>query len=202
MTYEIDEIVEGLKQARINKGLTQRGLSAKAGVPQSHISKIESGAVDIKVSSLIELARTLDLELMLIPRRHTTAVKSIVGEGASQHGGEDVAPKAQRELTRLQTALSNIQNFHESTQQVRSLYRTIESMRNMSLDQKQFEQIKDISNNLRNINEHKNLRNAIEKYTSILNNIRNMNMHAQPLNRTGQRPAYQLDDDDEEGIDG
>jgi transcriptional regulator with XRE-family HTH domain len=57
-----------LKKARIEKGLSQRALSAIAGLPQAHISKIESGLVDLQTSSLIELARALDLELMLVPR--------------------------------------------------------------------------------------------------------------------------------------
>ena len=77
MPYEIEELVAQLKQARIRKGLTQRGLSGKTGVPQSHISRIESGVVDIRLASLIELARTLGLELMLVPKRHVTAVRAI-----------------------------------------------------------------------------------------------------------------------------
>jgi hypothetical protein len=46
-------------------------------VPQSHISKIESGKVDIKTSSLIELARALDLEIMIVPRRLVPAVEAL-----------------------------------------------------------------------------------------------------------------------------
>lgn len=57
-----------LKKTRIQKGLSQRALSALVGLPQGHISKIESGAVDLQTSSLIELTRALDLELMLVPR--------------------------------------------------------------------------------------------------------------------------------------
>jgi predicted transcriptional regulator len=47
-------------------------------VPQSHISKIESGAVDLRVSSLIALARALDLELFVAPKKSTPAIKSII----------------------------------------------------------------------------------------------------------------------------
>ncbi|MBN4063510.1 helix-turn-helix transcriptional regulator [Cardiobacterium sp. AH-315-I02] len=78
MSYLNDEILESLKRARKAKGLSQRELSAKSGVPQSHISKIENGAVDLRVSSLVALARTLDLELELIPRKTVPAVQSIV----------------------------------------------------------------------------------------------------------------------------
>ena len=93
MTYEIKELVAKLKQARVRKGLTQRGLSAKTGVPQSHISRIESGGVDIRLASLIELARTLDLELMLVPKRHVTAVRAITRDDrlTRSHPAEDDA---------------------------------------------------------------------------------------------------------------
>jgi transcriptional regulator with XRE-family HTH domain len=57
-----------LRAAREHRGLTQRELGALAGVPQSHISKIESGAVDLRLSSLVALARILDLALVLEPR--------------------------------------------------------------------------------------------------------------------------------------
>ena len=78
MAYASAYIIEGLKAAREAKQLSQRALSAKAGVPQSHISKIESGAVDLQLSSLVELARLLDLEVMLVPRALVPAVRGIV----------------------------------------------------------------------------------------------------------------------------
>jgi transcriptional regulator with XRE-family HTH domain len=77
MTLATDPIAHALKMARQRRGLSQRGLSRLTGVPQSHISRIERGAVDLRLSSLIELARTLDLELMLVPRRSVGAVRSI-----------------------------------------------------------------------------------------------------------------------------
>ena len=63
MTYATEHIAPMLRSARETQGLSQRALSAMAGVPQSHISKIENGTVDLRVSSLVELARVLDLEL-------------------------------------------------------------------------------------------------------------------------------------------
>jgi transcriptional regulator with XRE-family HTH domain len=66
MSYATKDIARALRAAREAKGLSQRELGRKAGVPQGHISRIESGAVDLRVSSLIELARVLDLELALI----------------------------------------------------------------------------------------------------------------------------------------
>ncbi|MGM0634058.1 MAG: helix-turn-helix domain-containing protein [Pseudomonadota bacterium] len=78
MPHATEDIIEALKKARKERGLTQRGLSEKAGIPQSHISKIESGAVDMKLSSLVELARSLGLEVTVIPRRLVPAVEALL----------------------------------------------------------------------------------------------------------------------------
>jgi len=71
--YLVDEI----KKNRIEKELSQRALSAKTGTPQAHISNIEKGSVDLQVSKLIELARALDLEVMLVPRQLVPAFESL-----------------------------------------------------------------------------------------------------------------------------
>lgn len=76
MSYSIQDVAERIKFARNKKGLSQRALSAKTGVTQSHISKIENGMVDLQVSSLIEIARCLDLELVLVPRNLLSAVQA------------------------------------------------------------------------------------------------------------------------------
>ena len=77
MPANTEEIAEALLKARQAKGLSQRALSQRAGVPQGHISNIERGAVDLRLSSLVAIARALDLELALVPRKSLPAVKSI-----------------------------------------------------------------------------------------------------------------------------
>lgn len=77
MNYTIEHIARALREAREAKGLSQRELGRKAGVPQGHISRIENGAVDLRLSSLVALARTLDLELALVPRKAVPAIKSL-----------------------------------------------------------------------------------------------------------------------------
>lgn len=58
--------------------MSQAALAKLAGVPQSHISKIENTGVDLRISSLTELARALDLELMLVPRKVVPAARSLI----------------------------------------------------------------------------------------------------------------------------
>lgn len=78
MNYILEELLHELREARLRKGLSQRELSTLVGVPQSHISKIEAGDVDLRMSSLIGLARALDLELFIAPKKTLPAIQSII----------------------------------------------------------------------------------------------------------------------------
>jgi transcriptional regulator with XRE-family HTH domain len=92
----MDEIAKKLKKARKAKGLTQTQLGAKMGWPQSHISQIEAGRVDVRVSSLLEMARLLDLEPMFIPRALVPSVRSIISgrdEASKPAWQPDVSPE-------------------------------------------------------------------------------------------------------------
>ena len=83
----IKHIGSQLKEARRQKGFSQAALASKVGLPQSHLSKIESGLVNLQISSLIELSRALELELMLIPRILVCTVESLqrgIDEKASE----------------------------------------------------------------------------------------------------------------------
>lgn len=68
MPSSVELIAASIRAARKRKKITQKNLSKETKIPQSHISKIEKGGVDLQVSSLLEIARALDLEVMLVPR--------------------------------------------------------------------------------------------------------------------------------------
>lgn len=89
-----------LRAARRAKGLSQRELSRRSGSTQAHISRIESGLVDLQVSSLLELARSLDLELTLTPRQAKPAIDAIIRSTEATA----VSPKVRIDLERLNEA--------------------------------------------------------------------------------------------------
>jgi transcriptional regulator with XRE-family HTH domain len=66
-----------VKAARTAKGLSQRALSGRTGIPQSHISKIENAGSDIRISSMLMIAHALDLELTLVPRKLMKAIEGL-----------------------------------------------------------------------------------------------------------------------------
>ncbi|MCF6292257.1 MAG: helix-turn-helix transcriptional regulator [Robiginitomaculum sp.] len=77
MSVALEYISLALKEARQEKGLSQRALSTITGLPQSHLSKIERGETNLTTKSLIELARALDLELVLVPKQLMPALKAL-----------------------------------------------------------------------------------------------------------------------------
>jgi HTH-type transcriptional regulator/antitoxin HipB len=100
MLHQLEKFASQLKQARMAKGLSQRALARLTGVPQSHISKIESGAVDIRLSSLVAITRALELELELVPKPALPAVQALVrsvrepdkNQGAHESGAAGPKP--------------------------------------------------------------------------------------------------------------
>ncbi|RWO03328.1 MAG: XRE family transcriptional regulator [Mesorhizobium sp.] len=83
MSYKSEELIEELKRARIEAALSQRDLSAAAGLTQSHISQIERGMLEPGLSSFIDLARALDLELVVVPKKLLPAIRAVI-QGAQR----------------------------------------------------------------------------------------------------------------------
>ena len=79
--YSVESLVKRLKQARIEKGMSQRALSAQTGVAAARISKIERGYGNLSLETLIDLARALDFEPMLVQRKYIPAVEALIKRG-------------------------------------------------------------------------------------------------------------------------
>lgn len=78
MSAGLDDIASAIRAARKAKGFTQQELGQRVGLPQSHVSRIENGAVDLQLSSLAEIARALNLEVRLVPRKALPAIDGLL----------------------------------------------------------------------------------------------------------------------------
>jgi transcriptional regulator with XRE-family HTH domain len=67
-----------LKRARSDARLTQRELAVRVGVPQSTVARIESGAADVRLATLVRLLRACDAELTLRPRPGRGVDRSLI----------------------------------------------------------------------------------------------------------------------------
>ena len=194
-----EHIARTLKQARERKGLSQRALSKKAGVPQSHISKIENGAVDLRLSSLIELSRVLDLELALVPRKTVPAVQSIVRSSArSTMPGIDKAGPTFKELNRLENTLASLSKATQQSPQFAQLQRQLRDLRHFEHDSAALESIRQINKSLDTLKTKAPLSDALDPISAQLRTLRNVMAHGLHVSSEtdSARPAYSLDEED------
>jgi transcriptional regulator with XRE-family HTH domain len=61
-TGVMNEFGKHLRTMRRNKNLTQEDLAVKAGVSISQVARIESGKLNTTISTIVSLARALDVE--------------------------------------------------------------------------------------------------------------------------------------------
>lgn len=193
MPYATDEILQTLRGARELSGLSQRDLSARIGVPQSHISKIESGATDLRLSSLVEFARALDYELVLVPRRALPAVEAIVSSASATLDGE--ARQRSQVFNRAQVAIARLSRDDPDAAEIRRLDQTLRELANFQLGKTDLEALRAIADKLMKLPAGPAARPVIERALRHLRGLRNRIAHALP---EAPRPAYDLDEDDED----
>lgn len=71
-----------LRATRLERHLSQQELARKLGVRQRQISDLERATMDPRLSTIQNVARALDLELMLIPRHLIPAVEGLQRAGS------------------------------------------------------------------------------------------------------------------------
>jgi transcriptional regulator with XRE-family HTH domain len=130
-SYAVEQLARTLKHARIERGLSQRELAERAGLGQSRLALIEAGGVDLRTSTLVQLARALDLELVLTPRRVLSAVQSLTGSSPARTRGAGprsvqgtpirVLRRLQRRLVPLERAYSSSLELAQAKSAVRAL---------------------------------------------------------------------------------
>ena len=71
-----EHILVMLRQERKNMHMSQTELANRTSLSQNHISNIETGKIDPLSSTLIEIARALELEPVFVPRQMLAMIKA------------------------------------------------------------------------------------------------------------------------------
>ncbi len=82
-------VIDGRKRRR----WSQAELGRQAGLPQAHISAIETGKVLPRIDTLLELLRILDYDLIAVPRELAPPVQALIRDHQSPGAGEDDADR-------------------------------------------------------------------------------------------------------------
>jgi transcriptional regulator with XRE-family HTH domain len=200
MSAGIDEIAAGIRAARQAKALTQKDLGQRVGLPQSHISKIEKGAVDLQLSSLVEITRALDLEVKLVPRKALPAV-----EGAVRAHGTTVETSRALNLLNEQAQLAErIEDSFPDLSQVEAFQSAIRNIPKLPFDAARLKALDEALQPARRLKSlidaqsgAAKLAKQLKEATSSLRQFRNIQVHTPLVETPRQLPAYRLEHDDE-----
>lgn len=194
--YGLEPLGDALRQARREKGWSQRDLSARAHLTQAQISRIENGEVDLQVSTLLELARSLDLDLQLVPRSAITAV-----EAAVRSAGERSEERGAR------TLLANLRRLAEAArasaperEDIASIASSLQELEPLAPRLAKIAPMADLERLRVNLEGFLNYppagrashANSYRDAAAWLKNLRDALLHAPQA----ERPAYSLDDED------
>lgn len=198
---QLFRIGDALKQARLNLGLTQRALGERVRLPQSHISKIEQGGVDLQLSSLTELARALELEVQLVPRQALPAVEGVVrsvGPAASDRS----TARALAQIALLTRLADQFQSVHPDLPSLRSYRDMLEELTRQRFEPEALLALQRIVASARKlagpsyIHDERQLAAGLVGVTRSLRDIRNIGAHSSI--ETRQLPAHSLEDDEDD----
>jgi transcriptional regulator with XRE-family HTH domain len=82
------ELLRALRDARKERGWSQRELARHLGIAQRHVSEIESGKIVPRYDTLLELVRVLDYDFLMVPRALVPVVQSLVRDHGKDQPGE------------------------------------------------------------------------------------------------------------------
>ena len=194
MTYALKDIGEAIQKERERRGLSQRAYAALTGATQPRVSKIENGEIDPRVSTLIEFARSLDLDLMLVPRQHVPAVNAIISK--KPRSSEERA--TQSALQRLNNNVIELQARFPDNEALTKLQQTVRSLSNFNLGGEDAMRITKIADAVKSIEDEPAAINSLKNHINQLRRIRNEVVHSISSDAGERRPAYRLDEADDE----
>lgn len=85
MTIEADEMTKQLRERRLELGISQTEVGERCGIAQPHVCRIENGGINIRVATLVQMARALECELMIVPNRVVAATKAAIEQSSEPH---------------------------------------------------------------------------------------------------------------------
>lgn len=197
MAYVVQQLVGQLYRARLARGISQRELSLLAGIPQAQISRIESGNVDLRLSSLAALAHALDLELALLPRKAMPAVRSLTREALPERQNQNVA--VQREIQRISQALRHLQVNMPDLEGFDAIQKSLERFSRFSLPTTEPGPLRRIRQVLQKLQKPGLEAEATAQFQNAISDLQNALAHGAKERdpEESQRPAYALDGDDD-----
>jgi transcriptional regulator with XRE-family HTH domain len=196
--YSAEPLTSALRSAREARGLSQRALAARAKIPQSHLSKIETGAVDLQLSSLLELARELDLDVMLVPRKFVPAIEALTRSEERKPPTHQTASWALPELTRIGNAARGLQGTPQASKYLQQIIHAAKALESAEISSRDHQAIRRVADMLAHLKPNSDALPRLRDAAQTLQTLRNVLAHRAAATPAPQRPAYSLNEEDED----
>ena len=193
MAYQSESLIAQAREIREASGVSQRALSERAGLTQSHISQIESGKMEPGLSSFIDLTRALDLELMLVPKKLLPAVLALVKAQATPNMHIHAGQANDKRFARAERLVKKMKHLHGSSAELDRIYDTLRFLRRVSLGDQEMQLARELLARLERYQASEQAAPIVHDIAQNLQRLRNAIAHAAP---SEPRPAYSLDDGD------
>lgn len=175
--------------------MSQRELSARSGLTQSHISQIERGTMEPGLASLVDVARALDLEIVLAPKKLMPAIGKILDSASVM---SDTLTSQQRSLVgRINRWLAEGRNRFVIASDADNLKDSLALLRHLPLSANELEKLRDLAMNLQRWQSKPPAATQLSEFARAIRSLRNAAVHR---DRDGAVPrsAYALDEEDDD----
>ncbi len=195
MAYKTEHITQQLRTTREARKMSQRELSARSGLTQSHISQIERGTMEPGLSSLVDVARSLDLEIVLAPKKLMPAIRNILDSTSTSN---DIVPSDQRKLVgRLERWFAQHRGVLGNAIDADAFKNSLALLRHLPLSNEEIDTLKEATAPLARWESDPRSGGELSKIVDAVRQLRNAAVH-RDRDDVVPRSAYALD---EEGDD-
>jgi transcriptional regulator with XRE-family HTH domain len=195
MGYKSEDLIRQIRDRRTDAGVSQRTLSARSGLTQGHISQIETGILEPGLSSFIDMARALDLEIMLVPKKFLPAVQGILRQTPTEQSSPQEGEATLREIARGERLVIKQKLLYGSSADLDRIADTLRFLRHAPLRKPDLQIVTDAINKLRRHQASPQLKDIVAAIATDLQQLRNRVVHS-PSETA--RSAYAIDDEDDD----
>lgn len=192
MRYKSENLIRQIQDRRTAAGVSQRALSARSGLTQGHISQIETGMLEPGLSSFIDMARALDLELVLVPKKFLPAVQGILQTPARQFSLQ-AGEAALREIARGERLVIKQKHLYGSSADLDRIADSLRFLRQVPLRKPELQIVSNAIDTLRRHQAAPQSRDIVAGIAADLQQLRNRVAQSPS---EAPRPAYAIEDDD------
>ncbi len=194
MGYKSEHLVSQVREVREASGMSQRALSDRTGQTQSHISQIESGKMEPGLSSFIDMARALDLELVLVPKKLVPGVTALVRSQATPDMHVHAGQPNDKRFARAERLVKKLKQVYGSSADLDRIEEYLRFLRRVNLSDQEMQLVRGEMDRLERYQASPQAAPVLRDIVQHLQRLRNSIAHGVP---SEPRPAYALDDGDD-----